>query len=94
MLARLLVLAVLCHPRAAAADEEPPLESRLVLRYKQMELRPDRATAPNAYWRAVGALLVRIHDGVRAALDYQGKLPPEGAGAREHLVGVHVEFGL
>ncbi|MDI7278230.1 MAG: hypothetical protein QME94_19810, partial [Anaerolineae bacterium] len=53
---------------------------------------PARGVPGNAYWRALAALAVKLHQGMRVALDYQGRFPQSGA--REQLIGVHAELGL
>lgn len=53
---------------------------------------PGRGIPGNAYWRALGAVAIRLHEAMRVALDYQGRFPQTGA--NEQLIGAHAELGL
>ncbi len=53
----------------------------------------DRALVDTAHYRALGAVSLQLHEGVRVALAYQGKYPTQ-QGMREQLLGAHLELGL
>lgn len=52
----------------------------------------DLSAAGDSFWRAIGAVGVRVHPTFHFALNYQGMLPVSGD--PEHLLGLHTEFHL
>jgi hypothetical protein len=52
----------------------------------------DRRYTETATWRVLGAATIKLHEGLRLAIAYQGSYPPRAE--REHLLGAHLDLGL